>query len=173
MSAARKPSNSGSTPLASKERQLLRPSPTSLGVHRRPCGIIQGPPTKRVDFSLFKNIDFREEGKVRLQLRAEAFNVFNRANFRNLSGTSKIAVTSATFGQIQRGSRSAHHSVRRQAFVLTARPKTDLIECPRRRSRAFLHIESLDCWKAAFKMLQCRPWSWWNAKSRMAAIEKL
>jgi hypothetical protein len=59
-------------------------------------GIIQGPPTKRVDFSLFKNIKFGE--KARLQLRAEAFNVFNHTNFRNLSGTSKIAVTSATFG---------------------------------------------------------------------------
>jgi hypothetical protein len=63
-------------------------------------GMIQGPPTKRVDFSLLKNINFGEDGKVRLQLRAEAFNVFNRTNFRNLSTTSKIAVTSATFGQI-------------------------------------------------------------------------
>jgi hypothetical protein len=59
-------------------------------------GIIQGPPTKRVDFSLFKNIHFGEN--VRLQLRAEAFNVFNHTNFRNLSGTSKISITSATFG---------------------------------------------------------------------------
>jgi len=61
-------------------------------------GIINGPPTKRVDFSLFKNIRFGE--KATLQLRGEAFNVFNNTIFRNLSGTSKIAVTSGTFGQI-------------------------------------------------------------------------
>jgi hypothetical protein len=61
-------------------------------------GIILGPPTKRFDFSLFKNIDLSGEGKVRLQLRAEAFNVFNHTNFRNLSNTSKISVTSGTFG---------------------------------------------------------------------------
>ncbi len=59
-------------------------------------GVILGPPTKRVDFSLFKNIRFGE--KARLQVRAEAFNVFNHTNFRNLSSTSKISVTSATFG---------------------------------------------------------------------------
>jgi len=63
-------------------------------------GIIKGPPTKRVDFSLFKNFSMGGEGRVKLQLRAETFNVFNRSNFRNLSTTSKIAVTSATFGQI-------------------------------------------------------------------------
>jgi hypothetical protein len=61
-------------------------------------GIINGPPTKRVDFSLFKNIRFGEN--VRLQLRGEAFNVFNHTNFRSLSSTSKIALTSATFGQV-------------------------------------------------------------------------
>lgn len=61
-------------------------------------GIVLGPPTKRFDLSVFKNISLGE--KVKLQLRGEAFNVFNHTNFRNLSGTSKIAVTSATFGQI-------------------------------------------------------------------------
>ena len=61
-------------------------------------GIIEGPPTQRFDLSVFKNIRFGE--KVKLQLRGEAFNVFNHTNFRNLSATSKIAVTSATFGQI-------------------------------------------------------------------------
>ena len=61
-------------------------------------GIINGPPTKRVDFSLFKNISFGERWK--LQLRGEAFNVFNHTIFRNLSGTSKIAITSTTFGQV-------------------------------------------------------------------------
>jgi len=61
-------------------------------------GIIDGPPTKRVDFSLFKNIRFGE--RVALQLRGEAFNIFNNTIFRNLSGTSKIAITSATFGTV-------------------------------------------------------------------------
>ena len=61
-------------------------------------GIIKGPDTKRFDVSLFKNLHFGE--KVTLQLRGEAFNIFNHTNFRNLSSTSKIAVTSATFGQI-------------------------------------------------------------------------
>src|SRR5947209_15507746 len=42
-----------------------------------------GPPTTRFDFTLAKNIRFGET--VRLQLRAEAFNVFNHTNFRALS----------------------------------------------------------------------------------------
>jgi hypothetical protein len=78
-------------------------NPTSAGVANvvgnGGRGIIDGPPTKRVDFSLFKNIQFGE--KVTLQLRGEAFNVFNHTNFRNLSGTSKIAIqNSATFGPV-------------------------------------------------------------------------
>src|SRR5213078_5209589 len=39
-----------------------------------PRGGINGPPTKRVDFSLFKNIRFSES--VKLQLRGQMFNVF-------------------------------------------------------------------------------------------------
>src|SRR5207237_1295627 len=46
-------------------------------------GIIEGPPTKRVDFTLTKNIRFSES--MRLQLRGEAFNVFNHTNFTTLS----------------------------------------------------------------------------------------
>ena len=61
-------------------------------------GIINGPPTQRVDFSLFKNIKFGE--RWALQLRGEAFNVFNHTIFRNLAATSKIAITSATFGSV-------------------------------------------------------------------------
>jgi hypothetical protein len=45
-------------------------------------GIINGPPTYRVDFTLTKNIHFSEN--VRLQLRGEAFNVFNHTNFRTI-----------------------------------------------------------------------------------------
>lgn len=72
--------------------------PVANVVGNGPRGGLLGPPTKRMDFSLFKNFTIGE--KVQLQVRAESFNVFNRANFRNLSTTSKIAVTSATFGQI-------------------------------------------------------------------------
>ena len=61
-------------------------------------GIIDGPPTERVDFSLFKNIRFGE--RWTLQLRGEAFNVFNHTSFRNLGATSKLAVTGATFGSV-------------------------------------------------------------------------
>ena len=83
--------------IACFERTPTAP-PVANVVGNGPRGGIQGPPTKRVDFSLFKNIGIGE--KVKLQLRAETFNVFNRANFRNLSTTSKISVTSTTFGQI-------------------------------------------------------------------------
>jgi hypothetical protein len=48
-------------------------------------GVIEGPPTKRVDFSLFKN--FRLTETKRLQLRGEAFNVFNHTNFRAISAS--------------------------------------------------------------------------------------
>jgi hypothetical protein len=72
------------------------PFPNVVGNAGR--GIIDGPPTKRVDFSLFKNIKLGE--KARLQLRGEAFNVFNHTNFRSLSSSSKISITSSTFGQV-------------------------------------------------------------------------
>jgi Carboxypeptidase regulatory-like domain len=46
-------------------------------------GIVNGPPTNRVDFTMTKNIRFSE--RFKLQLRAEAFNVFNHTNFRGLT----------------------------------------------------------------------------------------
>ncbi|HJQ34036.1 MAG TPA: carboxypeptidase regulatory-like domain-containing protein [Pyrinomonadaceae bacterium] len=62
-------------------------------------GIVNGPPTYRVDFSLFKNIRFGEN--VRLQLRGEAFNIFNHTNFRSFVGSpNSLNVTSANFGRI-------------------------------------------------------------------------
>jgi hypothetical protein len=57
-------------------------------------GIIEGPGTKRVDFTLSKNFRFSEH--MRLQLRAEAFNLFNWTNPRGLS----LNRTSASFGQV-------------------------------------------------------------------------
>ncbi len=56
--------------------------------------IVNGPPTKRVDFTLSKNFHFTES--VRLQLRAETFNIFNWTNFRTLS----LNRTAANFGAV-------------------------------------------------------------------------
>ena len=59
-------------------------------------GTIEGPPTVRFDVSLFKNITFGEDDRVKLQLRGEFFNVFNHTNFRAISTT----VTAANYGQV-------------------------------------------------------------------------
>jgi hypothetical protein len=58
-------------------------------------GIITGPSITRFDFSLFKNIRLAEQ--VRLQLRAEAFNVLNHTNYDSI-GTAYG--TTATFGRV-------------------------------------------------------------------------
>jgi hypothetical protein len=61
-------------------------------------GAINGPPTKRFDFSLFKNIQLgRGDSSKSLQLRMEMFNVFNHTNFRGIASTN---VTSTVVGQI-------------------------------------------------------------------------
>jgi hypothetical protein len=57
-------------------------------------GVVLGPPTSRVDFTMTKNIRFSES--TRLQLRAEAFNVLNHTNFRTI-GTN---VTLGTYGTV-------------------------------------------------------------------------
>lgn len=59
--------------------------------------IIEGPATFRVDFTLMKNIRFNE--RFRLQLRAEAFNVFNKTNFRGFSSLN-ITTGGAAFADI-------------------------------------------------------------------------
>jgi hypothetical protein len=60
-------------------------------------GIVHGPGTRRVDFTLAKNIYFGSEShRMRLQLRGEAFNIFNWTNFRAI----QTNVTAATFGQV-------------------------------------------------------------------------
>ena len=60
-------------------------------------GTIQGPPTKRVDFSTFKNFRFGETWK--LQLRGEVFNIFNHTNFRTITSFA-IQNLGGTFGTI-------------------------------------------------------------------------
>lgn len=75
------------------------PLSTAVGLQNTPGtsprGNIFGPPTTRVDFTMMKNIQFREN--LRLQLRAEVFNIFNTTNFR---GFASLNVTSNLFGQI-------------------------------------------------------------------------
>jgi hypothetical protein len=55
-----------------------------------------GPGYFNIDASLFKNIRIREE--MRVQLRLEAFNVLNRANF--VLGSQIPSINSSTFGRI-------------------------------------------------------------------------
>jgi hypothetical protein len=57
-------------------------------------GVVLGPPTSRVDFTMTKNISFGETTK--LQLRGEAFNILNHTNFRTI-GTN---VTLGTYGTV-------------------------------------------------------------------------
>jgi hypothetical protein len=74
------------------------PAATATNISNTPGsagrGVIDGPSTSRVDFTMTKNIRFNES--MRLQLRGEAFNVFNHTNFRGLSTN----VTAANFGQV-------------------------------------------------------------------------
>ncbi|HLM01146.1 MAG TPA: TonB-dependent receptor [Pyrinomonadaceae bacterium] len=77
------------------------PNPTSAtnvnisnNLGSSPRSVLHGPPTRRVDFTLSRNFRFSET--MRLQLRGEAFNVFNWTNFRGLSTN----VTAANFGQV-------------------------------------------------------------------------
>jgi hypothetical protein len=56
-------------------------------------GVINGPPTTRFDFTTSKNLRFGES--VRVQLRAEVFNILNHTNFRALS-TNVTTTTGAT-----------------------------------------------------------------------------
>jgi hypothetical protein len=55
---------------------------------------VRGPGFNRTDLSLFKNIEIRKDHAI--QLRVEAFNVFNQVRFGQPAGT----IGTATFGQI-------------------------------------------------------------------------
>jgi hypothetical protein len=55
---------------------------------------LHGPSYKRIDLSLFKNVPLN--GQVRLQLRAEVFNVFNTPSF----GNPNAALGNAGFGSV-------------------------------------------------------------------------
>jgi len=68
---------------------------TSTTIGNAGRGIIHGPSTVRFDFTMSKNVRFSES--VRLQLRAEAFNIFNHTNFRSFGSLNN---TSSVFGTI-------------------------------------------------------------------------
>ncbi len=78
---------------------MVIPIANEVGTSGR--GVILGPSTSRVDFSLIKNVRFGES--LRLQLRAEAFNVLNTTNFRTLS----LNVTNTDFGAVTAPTRDA------------------------------------------------------------------
>lgn len=89
---------------AAFRRPVASPSdPTLFGNTGR--NILIGPNFRSVDLSLFKNFRFAE--KTRLQLRWEAFNVFNRANFQipnhllEASDTGRIRLTSNEAREMQ------------------------------------------------------------------------
>ena len=88
-------------------RAFTLPTPGTFGNVSR--GSIRGPGLVNVDTSLFKK--FRISERFNLQLRAEAFNIFNHSNFfyPNLivfSGNSASSTYSDTAGQITAAAQS-------------------------------------------------------------------
>jgi len=80
----------GNGSLPSDERTVQRwfntaafsaPPPLQFGDAAR--NSLQGPATKQLDFSAFKNFNFGREGARSLQFRAEFFNFFNTPQFNN------------------------------------------------------------------------------------------
>ncbi len=72
------------------------PGPGQVGIGRN---LFQGPSFWNLDASIAKSVNFTE--KVRLIIRAEAFNALNHPNFRNPRDASvgSPAITSSVFGQ--------------------------------------------------------------------------
>lgn len=69
-------------------------------------GSIRGPGYQNWNMALMKNFPYGERLKV--QFRAEAFNVFNHANFRDLD-TNLANITSGTYGQLSASSGAFGH----------------------------------------------------------------
>jgi hypothetical protein len=72
------------------------PQPGSLGTLRR--FLYRGPGFAQVDLGFVKNSAFLPRSRSNLQLRIDAFNVFNRVNLDNVEGD----LNSATFGRSTR-----------------------------------------------------------------------
>ena len=66
---------------------FAQPAPGTFGDFRR--NQIYGPGFASVDLSVFKNIPITE--RVKLQLRAEMFNLFNRVNLVSVSGAFSLS----------------------------------------------------------------------------------
>src|SRR5436190_6632195 len=93
------PNTAGATPAARREQiNCYDPSgfalPAQYTFGNAPRNVLRGPDFKVTDLSLTKNIPLGKE--VRLQVRAEIYNVFNRANF----GNPNASFNSAAFGRI-------------------------------------------------------------------------
>jgi hypothetical protein len=69
-------------------------APFTFGNVPRMMPNLRGPGSKNFDISVFKNTQVTE--KVRLQIRAEAFNAFNRVQFANPN----TSINSTAFGVI-------------------------------------------------------------------------
>lgn len=82
----------GQTPC--ENQVFFNNNPGEVGNLRRTS--ITGPKYFNVNVALLKNINFNE--RIRIQLRAEAFNLLNNVNF--ISYTQAANINSATFGQL-------------------------------------------------------------------------
>ena len=93
------PNTAGTT--AAARRQLINcydPSafalPAQFTFGNAPRNVLRGPNFKQTDLTLMKNVPLGKD--IRFQLRAEVYNLFNRANFANPN----TSLGSAGFGQI-------------------------------------------------------------------------
>lgn len=77
---------------------FFNPSPGQTGNLQR--AILNSPKFFNIDMALLKSIRFTET--MRVQLRAEGFNVLNNVNFTPPTTSQLQLITSATFGQITR-----------------------------------------------------------------------
>ena len=92
------PNTGGATPAARRELiSCYDPSafalPDQFTFGNAPRNVLRGPDYKVTDLAFMKNIPIRD---MRVQLRAEVFNLFNRANF----GNPNTSFGSAGFGRI-------------------------------------------------------------------------
>ena len=61
-----------------------QPAPYTFGNVGRNLGNVYGPGEENLDFSVYKDISIKE--RLRLQIRAEAFNLLNHPNFGQPTG---------------------------------------------------------------------------------------
>jgi hypothetical protein len=110
------PNSAGTTPVEQRIQincydasAFALPDPFTFG--NAPRNVLRGPNYKQTDLAFMKNIPVG--GDVRVQLRAEVYNVFNRANFANPNasfgsaafGRITALATGATMRRIQLGAR--------------------------------------------------------------------